>query len=129
MNLLDAYNAIAELNEFLEKTLNQQDVNYDITFGEHKYCFEATFTEEDKQEQAIARKKLIKALLEHHTQDIINHITGPNRDEHWSPANLIVEVLSYAGERPEDATLEIVSEEYEIGDFKATTLNLKAGSE
>jgi hypothetical protein len=113
MNLLDLYVQVAELHEYLDKILSQDDVNFDIQFKNHKYNFESVFLIEDKEQQTIKRKELLRALLHDHVSDIVDHVTL-NSESHWTPRNLIVEVLLHHGHKPESATLEIVSEEYDV---------------
>jgi hypothetical protein len=117
MNLVDAYTAVAELNQHLQDILSQEDVKYDIRFKNHFYEFEAIFLIEDQEQQDNKRNELIRALLHDHFTDIINHVTL-KKDEMWTPSNLIVDILCNEdlNTRPEDATMEIVSEVYEVED-------------
>lgn len=117
MNLLDLYEAIANLNDYLEKVLSQDDVNFDITFKNLSYDFQSVYLLEDKQEQDAKRKELIRALLHDHVADIVDHVTL-HANEPWTPRNLIIDILSQHAYRPPEATLEIVSEEYVIEDKK-----------
>lgn len=125
MNLLDLYVHVAELHEYLDKILSQEDVNFDVVFKNHTYNFESVFLEEDKEEQMRKRKELLRALLHDHVSDIVDHVTFKG-ESHWTPRNLIVEVLLHHGNRPESATLEIVSDEYEINE-ENKTLAIEAG--
>jgi hypothetical protein len=119
MNLLDLYVHIAELHEYLDKILSQDDVNFDVQFKNHKYNFESVFLLEDKEQQTIKRKELLRALLQDHVADIVDHVTL-NAESLWTPRNLIVEVLLHHGHKPDSATLEIVSDEYEINEENKT---------
>lgn len=113
MNLLDLYISIGELHEYLHKILDQEDVNFDVLFKNHAYNFESVFIPEDRAAQERKRRELVHALLLDHTNDIVNHICL-SPETPWTPRNLVVEVLLHHGERPQGATLEIVSDEYDV---------------